>query len=80
MTVKAFAESEGLNPRTLGWWRWRIRQANEPDETPVTFTEVTVGPEDEPTVVIALEHIEAHIVVDRSTNLPLLRDVLEALS
>ena len=79
-TIQAFAEARGLNPRTLGWWRWNLRREQGPGEE-LSFTELAVeGAEDEPTVVVALDDFSAHIVVDEQTDLELLRRMLEALS
>lgn len=79
MTIKEFANSEGLNPRTLSWWRWRIRRKEDEVPSAVAFAELDVQP-DEPTVVLVLDNLEAHIVVDGDTDLELLRDVVVALS
>lgn len=81
LSIKEFAEAEGLNPRTLGWWRWRVRQQPADADAPLAFTEVTVAPgPDEATVVVALDELHAHIVVDRQTDLALLREFLQAMS
>ena len=78
LSIKEFAESEGLNPRTLSWWRWKVGQ--EVSDSEVEFAEVTVVNSAASTVVLAFDELAAHVVVDRDTNLELLRDVLVALS
>ena len=47
LTTRAFAEREDVNPRTLAWWRWRLRRgdrATQPVVYAPSFTEVTVEP------------------------------------
>lgn len=84
-TIRAFAKGRGLNVRTLSWWRCQLgrsrRQKREPAQQPVSFDEVQVaeaGPDG--TVVIAFDHLEAHVVIDHDTDLALLRTVLGALA
>jgi hypothetical protein len=40
-SAREFAESRGVNPRTLQWWRWRLRMDAKEDPTP-HFVPVTV--------------------------------------
>lgn len=84
-TLRAFAAERGLNPSTLGWWRSRLGRTSrgKPLQAP-RFTEVEVAQSPPSqgaasTVVVAFEHFDAHVVVDRDTDLALLREVLEAL-
>ena len=85
-TIRAFAAANDLNPSTLGWWRSRLGRAKKAGprkkrkRTAATFSELKVAehPEDR-TVVVALEQLDAHIVVDEQTDLALLRQILEAL-
>jgi hypothetical protein len=86
-TIRAFAERRGLNVKTLSWWRCQLgrsrpqkRLKRSPTPDTQSFVEVNVDvPSVEGTVVIAFEHIDAHIVVDQDTDLALLRAVLGAL-
>lgn len=93
-TVRAFADTHGLNIRTLSWWRCRLGRSRrssptaQPPEKPTTlaFDVVRVAETSadreaatDGTVVLALENLDAHIVVDRHTDLVLLRQVLVAL-
>jgi hypothetical protein len=42
-SAREFAESRGVNPRTLQWWRWRLRIDAKEDRTPSPrFVPVTV--------------------------------------
>lgn len=92
-TARAFARAHDLNPSTLAWWRWRLRREAErargaaprcpaPDAIP-RFAELVIA--DQPMglasggVVVNLGAVGATIHVDRSTDLTLLRDLLEAL-
>jgi hypothetical protein len=87
-TIRAFAERRGLNVKTLSWWRCQLGRSRPqkpskrpPTSDPQAFVELNVAapPALEGTVVIAFEHIDAHVVVDQDTDLALLRAVLEAL-
>jgi transposase-like protein len=90
LSVRDFAAEHDVNPSTLAWWRSRLgrgRRPSEPVAQPASapvFDELVVASAGqtllvEGTVVIALERIEAHIVVDRETDLHLLRLVLDVL-
>lgn len=82
LTARVFAERHGINARTLLWWRSQLKKLDrERREAPVLEQTFTVVRVQEPvgTVVLAFEHIDAHVVVDHETDLALLRRVLEAL-
>jgi hypothetical protein len=85
LSANDFAKRRGLKPATLKWWRSRLKKL---DAERAPFTELVVTPAatpvvcvatTEPTVVVALEDLRAHIVVDQDTDLPLLKRVLGAL-
>lgn len=83
LTIRAYAEAHDLNPSTLGWWRSRLGRAHRPQPA-ARFAEVEIIGADslsagDRTVVVALERLDVHVVVDRQTDLGLLRQVLEAL-
>jgi transposase-like protein len=86
-TVRAFATEHDLNPSTLAWWRSRLgrgRPRGEAVAAQPVFDQLAVEgvaptTPHEGTVVVAIERINVHIVVDRETDLGLLRLVLEAL-
>ena len=84
LTVRAFAESNSLNPKTLAWWRSRLRKLDREAaaaELVPTFTAVTGAPDlTAGTVVLALDDHRAHVVVDRDTDLELLRRLLEVVA
>lgn len=84
LTTRAFAEREDVNPRTLAWWRWRLRRADQ-DAQPVvyapSFTELTVEPlEPRRSVVLAFDALPVHVVVDAQTDLAMLRQLVRALA
>ena len=83
LSSKAFAAKKNVNPRTLAWWRSRLkrldRDAKQLPVPPPVFAEVIVA-KPEPTVVLALDRLDAHVVVDAETDLALLRRVLEAVA
>ena len=82
LTIRAFASMNDLNPSTLSWWRSRLGRADAVEEQP-RFTEIDVRYAQQlrgdGTVVVALERINAHVVVDQDTDLHLLRMVVDAL-
>lgn len=71
-SVRAFAQARGLNPNTLSWWRWNLRQ-REP-----AFYEVCV-PASETPLVLTLARLGVCVEVGPDTDLARLRQVLEAL-
>ena len=77
-TVAAFAAEQGINRNTLSWWKWNLTRGREP-QTSSPFVEIPVPTSTDPTVILALDHFPAHVVVDRDTDLALLRALLEAL-
>ena len=83
-TIRAFAADRGLNISTLSWWRChlgrsRTRKSSKRDPS-VTFDEVAIADDtNRGTMVLAFDRLGAHVVVDRDTDLALLRDVLDAL-
>jgi hypothetical protein len=82
LTNKAFAAEKNVNPRTLAWWRSKLKHADTTPQLPARqpmFTEAVVDRGDL-TVVLALESFDAHIVVDHDTDLALLRRLLEAVA
>lgn len=83
LPTRAFAESRGVNPRTLAWWRSRIRRLDREHTVAVEpFTALTVVQAVQPagTVVLALDDHKAHVIVDHQTDLRLLRRLLEAMA
>ena len=76
--------SNSLNPKTLAWWRSRLRKLDRETaaaEFVPTFTAVTVAPDlTAGTIVLALDDHRAHVVVDRDTDLELLRRLLEVVA
>jgi transposase-like protein len=87
LTMREFAEANGLNRNTLAFWRCELkkRRVIAVATREQTFVEVSVGRHaseiclPEPTVVVALEGVSAHVVDDTETDLTLLRKVLVAL-
>lgn len=85
LTIKAFAEQKGVNPSTLAWWRSRLGRVQGGQATG-RFVELRVAEQaslerrtDDPTVVLTLDSFAAHVVIDRETDLDLLKQVLRAL-
>lgn len=79
LTQAAFARSNGINPGTLAWWKWRLRQA--PVSTPsaqADFVEVVVSPPT-PSLRVQVGDRPVHALVNHDTDMTLLRQVVEAL-
>lgn len=88
LTQSAFARANGINPRTLSWWKWKLRQEPEPggaegDEHPVgvDFVEVLMAPAPPPqaSMRVQLGDRAVHALVELDTDMTLLRRVVEAL-
>ena len=47
LTAEEFAEGEGLSPRSLTWWSWRLRKAEREGELPVGRRHVPSDDEEE---------------------------------
>lgn len=76
LSLRAFAEARGVNPRTLSWWKWRLAQ--EANEGRVDFVEARVR---WPTATELRVRVgEALVEVDTDTDLELLVRVVRALS
>lgn len=85
LSVREFARSEGVNPNTLAWWRWRLRDGATP--RPGRFAEIALV--EAPTVdqgsggrsgCLVVQVGAAQIRVDASADLELLRSVVEVLT
>jgi len=85
LSANDFANHRGVKPSTFKWWRSRLKKL---DAERAPFTELVVTPVAtpvvcvatlEPTVVVALDDLRVHVVVDVDTDLPLLKRVLVAL-
>ena len=84
LTIGAFAKERGLNANTLAKWRSQLGRTRS-YKPRSTFVELKLaeppaaeGTED-PTVVLALDGYAAHVVVDRDTDLGLLKCMLKTL-
>jgi len=84
LTIKAFAAQNNVNAGTLAWWRSELKRKRT--RNPGAFVELKVAdklaPEpqlEDRTVVLALDDIVAHVVVDEDTDIDLLKRVLSAL-
>ena len=82
LTVREFARREGVNPRTLAWYRWKLR--GERGAARQAFAEVVVEPPRSAEAWAAgglAVHIgTARVDIDGSTDLQLLRAVVEVLA
>ena len=80
LTLGEFARREGVNPNTLAWWRWKLR--GEPTEPGFAEVEVVEDGRDEERCGggLAVHVGTARIDVDGSSDLQLLRAVVEVLA
>lgn len=84
LTIGAFADANGINAHSLAKWRCRLGRTR-PYKSRSQFVELTIAKPpraevaEDPTVVLALDGYAAHVVVDRDTDLALLKQMLKAL-
>ncbi len=80
-SLREFAEANGLNRKTLAWWRWELGRSAKSSSP--SFIELVVDePQSEETpgsVVVELGDSGARVVVGPRTDLALLRRVAVAL-
>lgn len=85
--LREFAAEHDVNPNTLAWWRShfrrRERQGRPAPAASSAFTELRLvacqQPDRSDHLVVTLDGRGAHVRVDRTTDLHLLRAVVEAL-
>lgn len=77
LSMRKFAEARGINPRTLAWWKWRLRKASEERRAADGFFELVPR---EPLAPLEVSVAGATITVGDNTDLCLLRRVVEALA
>ncbi len=88
LSLREFAHREDVNPNTLAWWRWKLR--GEQGATTGGFAEVVVV-EPEPDrgnephgvgggLIVIVQVGTARVEVDASSDLQLLRAVVEVLA
>lgn len=86
--MRDFSDKEGINPHTLAWWRWNLKRTKENVQHEPRFAELVVAPSVEDPVVSATPETRAltiivggaQITVNRSSDLELLRAVVEVLA
>lgn len=80
LSLRQFAAREGVNPNTLAWWRWNLRRREREQQGDCGFAEVLLV-EDSPTPEgLSVEVGNARIRVTDSSNLCLLRAVVDVLA
>jgi hypothetical protein len=81
LTIREFAESHGVNPSTLAWWRSRLRNMPRPEASVVAgqFVELRVEAPAAPPLRICLVDRPVVVEVVDGASLDLLRRVVEAL-
>lgn len=77
LSIRRFAQAHGVNPRTLTWWKWRLRKDEEERQLDGDFFELVPR---EATTGLELMVGAATIAVEQDTDLGLLRRVVEALA
>lgn len=76
LTAARFAQSQGLNPRTLTWWSSQLRRPDAP--TAPTFVEV-VAPMEQPQNALEVKVGELLVVVPVGFDEETLRRLVRAL-
>ena len=82
-TAAEFAQREGVNPRTLAFWKWKLGASRLPSSTgrraSVDFVELTpeaVAPQDAPVEIVVERY---RVRLDRRTDEAMLARVLDAV-
>lgn len=82
LSIREFAWANDVHPGTLSWWRWQLGRTRG-RRARSAFVELVVAEpqreEADQSVVLTLNELGAHIVVEHETDLALLRRTLEAL-
>lgn len=77
LSIRKFAQARGINPRTLTWWKWRLRKGEDVRQADDRFFELVPR---EGVAGLELMVGGATITVERDTDLGLLRRVVQALA
>ena len=77
LSVRCFAQQNGINPSTLSWWRSKL---NRTRPQLVEFAEVHLAPEPAAPILLRLPARGLQLHVDHDTDLRLLRRLLDALA
>lgn len=83
LTLREFARREGVNPRTLAWWRWKLKGRPEGDLRFVELEVVRPEPQSDDLHAcggLVVQVGGAQIEVHASSDLQLLRAVVGALA
>ena len=75
-TREQFAHTHGLNPATLGWWHWKLRQRHQLPQV-LNIDVVDVAPAHAPDLIVELDHLRVR--VPSGFDAGELRRVVEAL-
>lgn len=60
-TRKQFAHAHGLNPATLSWWRWKLRQREQlPQFLAVDVVDIP-RPVRAPDLIVELDHVRVRV-------------------
>lgn len=77
MSTAVFAQQAGVNRNTLAWWRWKLKGEERSRRRP-PFTELVVAPSPPP-VRLHLRRGDAFLDIDETTDMTIVRRLLEAL-
>ena len=84
LTTGAFAQKMGINRHTFAYWRSKLNKIDGKVAPRPGFSELHVVPEpktvSDQTVVLVLDRLDAHIVVDQDTDMSLLLRLLQAVT
>jgi hypothetical protein len=81
LSVSHFPAVHGVTPRTLAWWRWKVRQGRAEHDDGIRFVEVAVEPAPAPpaSIRLRLERFGMEIELRRGFDAELLRTIVGAL-
>ncbi len=77
LTIREFARQRDLKASTLSWWRSRLGRARRRAES--AFVEVVTEPAETHGLTLTLTGMGVDVKVDLSTDMTLLRRVVDAL-
>ncbi len=78
LTIREFAQRNGIKLGTLSWWRSHLGRTRRRTAAS-RFLEVVVGEAPQPGLTLTLPHLRAELVIDHSSDLTLVRKLLHAL-
>lgn len=80
LSLRQFAAREGVNPSTLAWWRWNLRRGERSPKRDHGFAEVCLVDHHPAPSGLLVEVGSVRIRLNGSSDLGLLRAVVDVLA